>query len=42
MVKQTKKPTHKKSVRFEPDRVIFMIVVVSVLTLVLFGTLSTL
>jgi hypothetical protein len=40
--KQSKKPARTKTVRFEPDRVLFMVVVVSVLTMVLFGALTTL
>lgn len=42
MTKQAKKPSQQKIARFEPDRVLFMVVVVSVLTMVLFGALTTL
>lgn len=42
MAKETKKPVHKKTVRFEPDRVFLMVVVVSVLTLAFVGALATL
>lgn len=42
MAKQTKQSNSTKVSRFEPDRVLFMIVVVSVLTMVLFGALTTL
>lgn len=42
MVQHAKKQNYKKSTRFEPDRVLFMVVVVSVLTMVLFGALTTL
>lgn len=41
MSKQRKTITHK-TVRFEPGRVIFMIAVVSVLTLVFVAVLATL
>jgi hypothetical protein len=41
MTKQNKKST-KKEVLFEPGRVLIMVVVVSVLTLVFFGALTTL
>ncbi len=33
---------HHKTVAFEPDRVMLMVAIVSVLTLVFFGALSTL
>lgn len=42
MVKQQAKSVHHKAVRFEPDRVVLMVVVLAVITLVLFGALTTL
>lgn len=44
MGKQVKKQSQKKAnaTRFEPDRVLFMIVVVSVLAMVFIGALTTL
>lgn len=42
MAKQHKKTTAKKVIRFEPDRVLVMTAVVSVLTLVFIGALTTL
>lgn len=42
MVKKQNKQVAHKSVRYEPDKVVFMTVVVSVITLVLFGALTTL
>jgi hypothetical protein len=42
MVQHATKQRHKKTTHFEPDRVLFMVVVVSVLTMVLFGALTTL
>ncbi len=42
MAKQHKKTSAKKDVRFEPGRVLVMTAVVSVLTLVFIGALTTL
>lgn len=42
MTKQQTKTTAKRSVRFEPGRVLVMTAVVSVLTLVFIGALATL
>lgn len=42
MAKVQKKTTHKKTVQFEPERVLFMVAIVAVLTLVFVGALATL
>lgn len=42
MKSSAKKPTVHKAVRYEPGRVVLMVVVVSVLTLVFIGAIITL
>lgn len=42
MAKKVTKKSQRTTVRFEPDRVFFMIAVVSALTLVFVGLLTTL
>lgn len=42
MVKKTQKKSRSKVARFEPDRIFFMIAIVSVLTMVFIGVLVTL